>query len=86
MSRRLFTKLFWLDTFERAVSTSAQAVLTVTGLSGDFLGVINQGVNLKMAASAAALGFALTVLKCAAAAYKSNTDTASFTVDTKAAL
>lgn len=74
---QLFTKEFWSDTFERSVSTSAQSVLLVAGLSDDGLSVINQGVNVTLLVYAALGGFLLTVVKCLAASYTGDKDSAS---------
>lgn len=73
----IFTKNFWADTFERSVSTAAQAVLVVAGLSDDFIGVLSQDFNFRLAVSAAVLGFGFTVLKCLAASYVGNSDSPS---------
>jgi hypothetical protein len=79
----MYTKLFWKDAFERAVSTAAQAVLLVTGLSEDALGVINQGITWEMVAWAAGGGAALSLLKGLAAGSMKETNSASFTVGAK---
>lgn len=79
----MFTPLFWKDTIERAISTAAQAVLLVSGLSEEALGVINQGLTLNLILSAAVGGFSLAVLKALAATQLSKTNSASFTVDAK---
>ena len=75
---QIFTKTFWADTFERAVSTSAQSALLVSGLSDDVLGIINNQINLTLLVYAAVGGFLLAVVKALAAAQVGNKDSASF--------
>lgn len=75
---QLFTKSFWLDTFERALSTGAQSVLLVYGLSEDVFNVITFDASLQTLATAAVGGFLLTVVKSVAAAQIGNKDSASF--------
>lgn len=75
----MFTKLFWKDAIERAISTTAQVFLAVGGV--DAMGYLN--INLRVLLLTSVIGGGLSIVKAIAAAYKSNTDTASFTVDTK---
>lgn len=79
MSRKLFTKLFWLDAVERAVVTALEVPIAMAGANG--LGWLN--VDVKSLAAAAVFGAALSLAKSIVAAAKADTDTASLTVDTK---
>ena len=74
---QLFTKLFWADAFERAVSTAAQSVLLVYGLSEDVFSVIDFDADLKTLAVAAVGGFLLSIVKALAAARVGSKDSAS---------
>lgn len=62
----MFTKRFWVDTFERAISTAAQFVLAILGLSEDAIGVIEQQVSWELLLWAALSGFVLTFVKALA--------------------
>jgi hypothetical protein len=79
----MYSKLFWKDTFERMVSTAAQAVLLIMGLSEDAIGVINQGITLDMVLWAAFGGAMLSLLKALTAGSVRETNSASFTVGAK---
>lgn len=79
----MFTKLFWKDALERAISTAAQFALGVVGLSDEVFGVITQNATLPLIVYAAITGFVLSIIKALAATGLAGTDTASFTVDTK---
>lgn len=72
----MFTKLFWVDTFERAISTSAQFVLAVLGLSEEAIGIIEQEISLSLILWAAGSGFVLTFVKALAVARKNGTASA----------
>lgn len=74
----MFTKLFWKDATERALSTAAQFALGVIGLSDAVAGVITQNASWELILSAAATGFILSLLKAIAAAKVGNKDSASF--------
>ena len=73
----MFSKVFWRDCFERAVSTAAQFALGAIG--GQAIDKVEGG--LEIVAMAAATGFVLTVLKSLAAAGFRDRDTASFAVN-----
>lgn len=75
----MFTPLFWIDAIERAIATSAQFLLVLGGADG--LGFLTLGWEQLVTLSA--LGAFTSILKSLAAAKAANTDTASFTVDTK---
>lgn len=62
----MFTKTFWKDAVERAVSTGAQFALAAIGQ--DVAGVDLFAVNPGNVLGAFATGAVLTVLKCLAAA------------------
>lgn len=78
---QLTSRLFWADTMERAISTAAQAILLVTGLSESAIGVINQDVTWALIGSAAVGGFFLSVLKALAALGLTQGNSASLVVD-----
>ena len=61
----MFTRVFWKDTAERAVSTGAQFALAAIGQ--DVAGVDLFAVNPGNILGAFATGAVLTVLKCLAA-------------------
>jgi hypothetical protein len=73
---QLFTKMFWRDAIERALSTAAQSVIAVTGL--EVVDIISAPLNLKTLGSAAIVGFVLTIIKAVAASYIGDPDSASF--------
>lgn len=77
-TRKLFTPLFWIDAFERVVATFAEVLLGFLLIDATKI-VIDWTLAFQVAAIA---GFA-ALLKAVAAAAKADTDTASFTVDTK---
>lgn len=79
----MFSKLFWKDAIERMVSTAAQAMLLVTGLSENAIGVINQGLTWELVLWAGFGGAALSLLKALAAISTKDTNSASFTVGAK---
>lgn len=75
MKRKLFTRLFWIDTFERAVWTGVESFVGVAS----FEAVINGGFtdNLWLWAGSAGFGAGIAVLKAIGAAAKNDTDSAS---------
>lgn len=73
----MLTKVFWIDAFERALSTAAQFALGAIG--GQSIDKIDGGIEVVLLA--AATGFLLTVLKALAAAGFRDRDTASFAVN-----
>lgn len=75
--RKLFTQLFWLDTFERLVATAGESFIGV--LAG---GVVS-AVNWRAGAVTVGVTTVAALVKCMVAAAKADTDTASFVVDTK---
>lgn len=77
----MFTKLFWKDTLERAISTAAQFALAVIGLSENGFGVITQNASLVLIGYAALSGFVLAILKALAALHFTDGNSASLTVD-----
>ena len=62
----IFTRVFWRDTAERAISTGAQFAIAAIGQ--DVAGVNLFDADLATVAGAATTGAVLTVLKCLAAA------------------
>lgn len=74
----MFTKVFWQDTFERAISTAAQFLLA--GIGGQAADKLVGGWEVLLAA--AGTGFILTVIKSLAAASFGPKNSASFTVNT----
>lgn len=91
--RKIFTRLFWLDATERAISTFAQVVLSIVGVFLPTIAITNDQ-ELKVLVGfvigtlpyilLAGLGGALlAIVKAVVAAYKADTDTASLVVDTK---
>lgn len=74
---KLFTKDFWIDAAERAVSTGAQAVLTV--LSLDQTNLIAVNFDWKLTLSTFSFGALYAILKAIVAARAGNEGTASFT-------
>jgi hypothetical protein len=73
---QIFTKVFWRDAIERALSTAAQSVIAVTGL--EVVDIISAPLNLKTLGSAALIGFVLTIVKAIAASYVGDSNSASF--------
>jgi len=74
----MFSKIFWRDTTERAVSTGAQVALVALGQ--DVAGFDVFAADWRNVAGMAAGGVVLTVLKCLAAAKAPGTlSPASFT-------
>ena len=61
----IFTRIFWKDTTERAISTGAQFALAAIGQ--DVLGVDLFEIDPANIAGAFVVGGVLTVLKCLAA-------------------
>ena len=77
MKQKLFTKEFWTDAAERAVSTGAQAVLTVLSLDGvNFIAV---NFDVKVALATFGFGALYAVLKALVAARVTPEGTASLT-------
>lgn len=79
----LYTKGFWADAFERALSTAAQAMLLVAGLSTTtFEELANvdlvTSLNLTMLVYAGVGGLLLSIIKSVAAAQVGNKSSASF--------
>ena len=62
----MFTRVFWRDCVERAISTGAQFAIAAIGQ--DVAGVNLFDADLATVAGAAVTGAVLTVLKCLAAA------------------
>ena len=80
---QLYTKVFWADTFERAVTTAAQAILLVLGLGSatfEQLADVNliANINFTTLVYAGVGGFLLAVIKALAAAQIGSKDSASF--------
>lgn len=79
----MFTKLFWKDAAERAISTFAQTVLAVVGVLAPMSDMALLDVNYYPVVLVGLVAAALSVLKSIVAARKAGTDTASLVVDTK---
>jgi hypothetical protein len=77
MGRKLFTKLFWLDTFERLIATAGETFLGV--LAGGLVTAVDWRVGGITIGTSALAALAKAMVAAAAA----DTDTASFTVDSK---
>lgn len=80
---QLYTKVFWADTFERAISTAAQSILLVLGLGSSTFEQIADvnliaNVNLTTLLFAGVGGFLLSIIKALAAAQIGSKDSASF--------
>lgn len=73
----MYTKAFWKDAFERAVSTAAQAVLTLLTLDGT--GIVRVNVDFTVLLAAAGFGALYAILKALVAATTGKNATASFT-------
>jgi hypothetical protein len=76
----MFTKLFWKDAIERAISTAAQAAILAIG--GQGASIVDPG--WLVALGFAAGGFVLSIIKSLAAGAIGSPNSASFVVDTKA--
>lgn len=79
----MFTKLFWRDAAERAISTFAQTVLATVGVLAPLSGTDLLSVNYVPVLLVGVVASALSVLKSIIAATKAGTDTASLVVDNK---
>lgn len=73
----MFTLAFWKDAIERAISTGAQAVLTVLSLDG--INFIVMDFNPVTALAAFGFGALYAILKALVAARTGSNATASFT-------
>lgn len=78
MQRQLFTKLFWIDAFERIVATFGESLLAFFVVNAAFT-----TIDWTMAFSVSGLAAVASLLKAVVAAAKADTDTASLVVDTK---
>jgi hypothetical protein len=76
--RKLFTPLFWIDSFERVVATFGEALLAFF-IAGATFTQVDWGTAFAISGMAAAAA----QLKAIVAAAKADTDTASFVVDSK---
>lgn len=77
-TRQLFTKLFWMDAFERIIATFGEVMLGF--LTVDATPV---KVDWSLALYVAGIASLAALAKAVVAAAKADTDTASLTVDTK---
>lgn len=77
-SRKLFTRLFWIDSTERVIATFGETLLGFFVANATFA-AISWGTAFSVAGMAAAAA----QLKAVVAAAKADTDTASLTVDSK---
>jgi len=75
----MFTKLFWKDAIERAIRTVSQAWLAVLTVSGTT--ILN--ADMKAMAAVGATAGIISVLMSVVASGTGNTNSASFTVDSK---
>lgn len=73
---KILSKDFWTDAIERAISTGAQAVLTVLSLDGTNLIVAN--FDWKLGLASFGFGALYAILKAIVAARTSTEGTASF--------
>ena len=69
----MFTKVFWEDACERAVSTAAQAALLALG--GQQVSIVDKGWEIALGFAAG--GFVLSILKSLAASTVGSKDSAS---------
>lgn len=76
-TRKLFTRLFWLDTGERLVATAGETLL------GVLASATVATVDWRAGAIVITTSVLASLAKAVVAAAKADTDTASFTVDTK---
>lgn len=76
----LYTRIFWIDAFERAVKTIAQTLLSLWAM-GQGLDVFT--INWKQALGVSLGAAVISLLTSIISAAKNNTDTASLVVDTK---
>lgn len=77
-NRKLFTQLFWLDSFERVLATFGETLIGFFVADATFA-TVNWGVAFSVAGMAAAAA----QVKAIVAAAKADTDTASLVVDSK---
>jgi hypothetical protein len=75
----MFTKLFWKDAIERAVSTAAQAFLLASG--GVAFSIVDPALLTYVYFAVG--GFILSIIKSLAAGAIGSPNSASFVVDTK---
>jgi hypothetical protein len=71
----IFTKLFWLETAERALKTAAQFVIGAWGLGDGIYNLFE--MNFALAGGAAAGGFVLSVLTSVASSPIGRTESPS---------
>lgn len=76
--RQLFTKLFWVDAFERILATFGEVMLGFLAVDASPV-----QVNWSLALYVASIASGAALLKAIVAAAKADTDTASLVVDTK---
>jgi hypothetical protein len=74
----LFTKRFWKDALERAVSTFVQAAVTALLLSNDVTSVLN--INWLASLSVGLIAGVFSLAKSLYAATKNDTDSASLVI------
>lgn len=75
----MLSPLFWRDAVERAISTAAQAILTLLSLDGT--GIVTVNMNLGIILATAGFAAMYAILKAIVAVANTNGNSASFTVD-----
>lgn len=77
-NRKLFTRLFWIDSTERVIATFGEALLAFFIANATFA-----SIDWKLALQVSLMAAGAAQLKAIVAAAKADTDTASLTVDSK---
>ena len=77
----MFTKLFWKDAGERAISTFAQTAIAIIGVAAPLSGMDLADVNYIPVLMVSSLAAILSILKSVGAATKSGTESASLSTE-----
>lgn len=73
----MYTKLFWRDAAERSISTFAQTFIAIVGVLAPMSDMSLLDINYLPVLLVSAIAAVLSVLKALAAAYKSDSESAS---------